>query len=382
LNKDKTGVVAFDRVKFLPWKDYNAIAKGEAVIEPHIGNVDSVQWTIDKKWYNSTEFPETDLARLKNEPLYRAKYIASIAKTLASSLDGELFDLLISAAMGQKDAVIEMEFPEKFDPTKLDIYVRLADIVTELEKKISSYYMGIQRKQILIVVEPKLYTRMIRGLLGTEILMKEALDFIQNEEIRPTIISGIPIVRHVALDYVIIGQASNEFNAYNFKGIRAIIYHIATPWIVQIFNSTNGVINKDTGNYRMIQRILWDKGLVYGDLIRVIKDPSTKDKPLQLELNLVKNRDKYNSIKGFKDLGIQIPSTVALLQANYRKISTSTTGENSSTTRKDRSSSEEVEDNGEDGKVREEKELIAPGNSVGYQVTDWHLVDGVDTKRY
>lgn len=42
------GVAAVDRIKHLNWKDYRPIAKGEDVITPHIGNVDTIQIPIDK----------------------------------------------------------------------------------------------------------------------------------------------------------------------------------------------------------------------------------------------------------------------------------------------------------------------------------------------
>jgi len=130
----KTGVVTFDRVKFLSWKDYQAIAEGKDVIQPHTGNEDTIQWTIDQKWYNSVEFPETDLARLRKTPLIRAKLVGQMVNTLAASFDGELFDLLISAAMGRKGAVVEMDIPERFDPNKVDIYLKFTDLVSDLEK--------------------------------------------------------------------------------------------------------------------------------------------------------------------------------------------------------------------------------------------------------
>lgn len=65
--------------------------------------------------------------------------------------------------------------------------------------------------------------------------------------------------------------------------------------------------------------MITDKGLVYGDLIRVIKDPSTADNPLPFEQNLVAKADYYNDNHGFKDWEIKIPNTVAELQQNYRK---------------------------------------------------------------
>jgi len=113
--------------------------------------------------------------------------------------------------------------------------------------------------------------------------------------------------------------ASNEFGHYSFTGIHAVIQHVSAVWIQTVFNNTNGVINKDIGNYRMIQRVVWGKGLVYGDLIRVIKAPSTKDKPFEWEKNLVKNRVTYNNNYGFRDQGREIPDSVEKLQCKYRK---------------------------------------------------------------
>ncbi|CAG8667656.1 2045_t:CDS:2 [Funneliformis caledonium] len=165
------------------------------------------------------------LEMLKNEPLFRAQYVSSIARTLAASFDGELFDLLIAAAMGKKGAVIEMDFPKRFDPQKVDIYLKVADIVSEIEKILSEYYMGVPRKQVLVIVDPKLFSRVIRGLLGTQILMEKALDFIQNEQITPTVISGISITRHIALDNEFRKTFGFEdFNTYQdhliFKAVR------------------------------------------------------------------------------------------------------------------------------------------------------------------
>jgi len=105
-------------------------------------------------WYNSIELMDTDLARMKNEPVYRAMLTSSIAKTLAATLDAELFSLLIAAAAGKKDATIEIDIPKKFDPKKIDLYFDIADIVTEIEKLINAYYIGIPRNQIVMIVDP------------------------------------------------------------------------------------------------------------------------------------------------------------------------------------------------------------------------------------
>jgi len=80
-----TGIVAIDRIRNLTWKDYKPIAKGEDVIQPHAGNVDTFQGEINSMMYNSQEIPDTDLARMKNEPLYRAQLTASMARTLAAT---------------------------------------------------------------------------------------------------------------------------------------------------------------------------------------------------------------------------------------------------------------------------------------------------------
>lgn len=124
---------------------------------------------------------------------------------------------------------IEMEMPDRFNPFKIDIYMRSTDLVTELETKINAYYMGVSRKDISMVVNPKFYSRLLRALAGDRMLFDKTLDFIQNESITPSKIAGIPIVRHIGLNNEIVRQATNEFRTYDFRGIRAIIYHVATP---------------------------------------------------------------------------------------------------------------------------------------------------------
>ena len=113
-----TGIVAFDRVRNLTWKDYKPIAEGRSVIEPHTGNVDTIQMPINSMMYIAQELPETDLIRLKNDPAIRATLIGSMTRTLAASLDGELFELLIAAAAAKKGNVIEMDIPRYVDPIK------------------------------------------------------------------------------------------------------------------------------------------------------------------------------------------------------------------------------------------------------------------------
>lgn len=58
--------------------------------------------------------------------------------------------------------------------------------------------------------------------------------------------------------------------------------------------------------------------MIYGDLIRVIKEPSTKNKPLPFEERLIEYQDHYNKNYGFKDNNIVIPDTLAKLQEGYR----------------------------------------------------------------
>lgn len=87
---DGTAVLAIDRVRHLTWKDYRSNAKGEDVITPHVGNVDTLQVTIDS--IMSQELPDTDLTRMKNNPNYRANLTYSMTKTLAATLDAEVFE--------------------------------------------------------------------------------------------------------------------------------------------------------------------------------------------------------------------------------------------------------------------------------------------------
>jgi hypothetical protein len=59
--------------------------------------------------------------------------------------------------------------------------------------------------------------------------------------------------------------------------------------------------------------------MIYGDLVRVIKEPSTVEKPFEYEKHLIEHRKLLNSKYGFKDLGIEIPATIKDLQTNYDK---------------------------------------------------------------
>src|ERR1044072_1832933 len=65
---------------------------------------------------------------------------------------------------------------------------------------------------------------------------------------------------------------------------------------------------------------MYAKGIIYGDMIRVVTDLSNKDNPLPFEQKLVAHRDHYNSHYGFKDNDIKIPDTIEKLQNNYRPL--------------------------------------------------------------
>jgi len=188
------GVAAIDKVKRLFWKNYTPIAKGEAVIEPHVGNVDTIQIPINEMMYVSKEIGITDAARLKNEPAYRALMTQSITETLASSLDAELLGLLIAAAAGQKNATVELKVPRIYNPQKdVDLYLAIADIATELEKKINAYYLGTPRSDLVQLTDPYLYTRMIQNLGGFYLAIEIGLSFIQDEIIQASKSLELPL---------------------------------------------------------------------------------------------------------------------------------------------------------------------------------------------
>lgn len=134
------------------------------------------------------------------------------------------------------------------------MYLTFADTATELEKKVTRYNVGTPRKDLMCITEPYLYTRMIKSLGGFYLAIEKALSFIQNEQIEASKISGMTIVRHIFLDNNIVSDVSNTFGFYDFTGYRAIIYFVAAPFMVPVMNETVGVINKDTGNYRLITR--------------------------------------------------------------------------------------------------------------------------------
>lgn len=142
-----------------------------------------------------------------------------MTETLAATVDAEGFDLLIAAAAGQKDAVIEMDIPKFYDPSKQDLYLKFTDIASELEKKINVYYLGTSRKDIVMILDPYLYSRTIKALGGYFLAIEKALDFIQNENIVASKVAGINIVRHILLDNEIPKETSAEFGTYNFKGV-------------------------------------------------------------------------------------------------------------------------------------------------------------------
>ena len=340
----KTGMVAFDRVKFLPWSDYKAISQGKDVVRPHVGNVDTFQWPINQKWVNSLQFNDIDLARLKNDTMYRANMVGSMANTLGASFDCELFELLIATASAQRGGIVEYKEPNDVDALKnISLWTNFCNLINQMEKKKNAYYMGVPRSEILAVVSLEFY-QTILTILGASIHIQSQLDWFQTARIRPEKFGGVQITRHIALNSFNPKSITNNIKhgdnyGYDFKGIQAVIYHRALPWLVQSFKSVNGVVDKDTGNYRMIYRVLWDKGLVYHDLVHVIKDISTEANPLPIEKNLINFRDKYNPMfrqyvekaEGVEsenetikheiitEYNLEIPGTIKELRAKYNK---------------------------------------------------------------
>lgn len=248
--------------------------------------------------------------------------VGTLVKTLSVTLDAEIFELQIAAAAGQKEAVIEMEIPRHPNSIENNLFTDLSYIGNEIEQKMNAYYIGIPCDQIVMTVSPDTHTQIIRTITPANISSDKVLDWIQSNHITPSKVAGLVLIRHIFLGTEVPRTVTNDFAVnYNFKGIKAIINHRSACWIQMVFNNINGTINPDIGNYRMIQRAIFGKGLVYGDLMKLIKEPSSKNKPLPFEEIIVKYRDVYNSDKyGFKDWGIEIPNTVEELQNNYRKL--------------------------------------------------------------
>jgi hypothetical protein len=171
----------------------------------------------------------------------------------------------------------------------------------------------------MTIVGPYLYTRIIRGITGDQLAVSDKiLGWIQNEQIEASKISGISIVRHPFIGIKVPKEASNNFGHYDFTGIHALICHTNSIWVQSVFQNGIAVPNSDT-TYTITQAILWGKGVIYGDLLRVLKAPSTKEKPFGWETNLITFREIYNSRYGNKDWGIKIPDSIEKLRENYRQ---------------------------------------------------------------
>lgn len=81
----------------------------------------------------------------------------------------------------------------------------------EIEKKINAYYLGINRSEIFVLVDPFLFTRIIKALSGGQMLMEKTLEMVKNEDIQAMKISGITIIRHIFLDNEVLPASSSEF---------------------------------------------------------------------------------------------------------------------------------------------------------------------------
>lgn len=263
------GVVEIDRLRNLTWKDYKPVAKGEEVIVPHVGNVDTYQATIDSMMYVSQELPDTDLTRMKNDPVYRAQLVASITRTLRATMDCEALELLVAAAAGRKDAVIEMDIPRYDTPKRGNIFSKFSYLGNKIEQTVNAHYIGINRDEIACVVSPDMHTQLIRDIPAGAVFEGKVLEWVQSNYLSPSKIAGITIFRHPFLGINVPKEATNNFGEnYNFKGIKAIISHVAASWMHIVFQDTRAVLNHETGNMRIIQRAVWGKGLVYGDLVK------------------------------------------------------------------------------------------------------------------
>lgn len=196
---------------------------------PHVGSVDTIQIPIDQMWYFATELMNTDLARMKQSGIYRAQIVGQRARTLATTLDCEFFDLLIAAAAGQKRAVIQTKFPkgDYYKPVKFNYYKLYADIGNEMETTMTPYITGMSRKELFCIVDPWTYTEIISHYKGDALLIERVLDFIQNEQITPSRISNITLVRHPFLNNFIPSQNSSEFGSYDFRGVGRYCQHLS-----------------------------------------------------------------------------------------------------------------------------------------------------------
>lgn len=92
-----------------------------------------------------------DLARMKNSANYRAQLVAQFAVTLAAAFDCEWFDLIIAAAAGQKDKVIEADLLNDHanDADQSRLYFWAADQATEIETTFTNYHLGVNRSEIM-----------------------------------------------------------------------------------------------------------------------------------------------------------------------------------------------------------------------------------------
>lgn len=318
----KTGSVAVDRMKNLRWKDYDPIAKGEGTIIPHVGGVDTIQFPLDTKWYFSYQMEDTDLARLRYDGIYKAKIAAMTVQSLAASLDIELFDLLLAGALGGKrsQTVFERPFPKFVSWEKSNIYLEFTNIVNEMEQQLTEYNTGVNRSGIVVFVSPKAYSHIIREIPGSAMLIEKTLDWVQNEKIVASKISGVTIIRHPFLDNNCEVLKNPSYANLNFKGIHMIFTHQASAVLAVNFRKAKLGLDVSTGNDRYIEKIMFGKGLIYGDLTRIIKEPLEDGEAMPFEKHYTENSAKYNKSHAFKDLDIEIPNNIDDLRKKYKVL--------------------------------------------------------------
>jgi hypothetical protein len=111
--------------------------------------------------------------------------------------------------------------------------------------------VGMNRKDIICLIDPKIHTEVISHFKGEAILIERVLEFIQNEQIVPMKLSNITLVRHPFVNKLIPEQVSSTFGEYDFRGGRMIFYFVGAPFIVPIFANSGSLLSDRTGNLQV-----------------------------------------------------------------------------------------------------------------------------------
>lgn len=279
------GIIKFRQAAFLQLDGYSY--SGDNVAQ-HL-SARSIDIIVDTPLSLFVDLIDMDLVMLKDSATLTAQNIGSTMLSFNNTMECEWLDMLITCSLATGN-VIEIDYSADTAEQAKTNWKVMQLMVNSFKQQFSSFMMGVNPQSMRAVISPRMAIE-IQHAFATIIGTSQAFAALQASDANAFRLMGLEIIESILLD-TRVGNVEGQtpyfkLRGYNNSGVQAVIVHPEASTIPQQFQSVKSTILPKTGFDRIINRWKYGKGILYPNLIGIVRDKNVADGSDSPMVNLV-----------------------------------------------------------------------------------------------